>query len=122
MINFLKQIFTWWNSQTIGTFIHTLFKGKFVGKDEFGNKYFQSANGNRWVIYKNEVQATKIPPEWYSWIHFLKNKKPSQDSKKYFWQIKHSENLTGTDAAYKPKGTITSDSLKDKKKYDSWKP
>ena len=38
MINFFKQIFTWWHSQTIGTFIYTLFTGKLAGKDEFGNK------------------------------------------------------------------------------------
>ena len=37
MTNFLKQIFTWWNRQTIGTFFYTLFTGKFVGDDEFGN-------------------------------------------------------------------------------------
>ena len=37
----IKQIFTWWNSQTFGTFIYTILFGKFVGKDEFGNKYYQ---------------------------------------------------------------------------------
>ena len=34
----LKIIFTWWNKLTLGTFLKTLFSGKFVGKDEFGNK------------------------------------------------------------------------------------
>ena len=24
----IKQIFTWWNSQTLGTFLYTLFNGK----------------------------------------------------------------------------------------------
>ena len=28
----IKQIFTWWNSQTLGTFLYTIFFGKFVGK------------------------------------------------------------------------------------------
>ena len=37
MISFLKQIFIWWHRQTIGTFIYTLFTGKLVGVDEFGN-------------------------------------------------------------------------------------
>ena len=32
----LKAIFTWWNRQTFGTFLKTLFTGKYVGKDEFG--------------------------------------------------------------------------------------
>ena len=30
------MIFTWWNKLTLGTFLKTLFSGKFVGKDEFG--------------------------------------------------------------------------------------
>ena len=30
-----KIIFTWWNRQTFGTFLKTLFLGKYVGTDEF---------------------------------------------------------------------------------------
>ena len=30
----LKIIFTWWNRQTFGTFLKTLFFGKYVGSDE----------------------------------------------------------------------------------------
>jgi NADH:ubiquinone oxidoreductase subunit len=40
MTGFIKQIVTWWNRQTVGTFIYTFFTGKFVGKDQFGNKYY----------------------------------------------------------------------------------
>ena len=69
MLTPLKEIFTWWNRQTLGTRIYTLFLGKFVGEDAFGNKYYESKNGKRWVIYKNDVEASKIPDEWYSWIH-----------------------------------------------------
>ena len=32
MLTLFKQIFTWWNHQTLGTRLHTFFKGKFVGK------------------------------------------------------------------------------------------
>ena len=28
----------------------------------------------RWVIYKEEIDASKISADWYSWIHFMKNK------------------------------------------------
>ena len=38
----LKIIFTWWNKQTFGTFLKTLFTGILVGKDEFGNKYYKN--------------------------------------------------------------------------------
>ena len=121
MTNLLKQIFTWWYKQTVGTFIYTLFLGKFVGSDEFGNKYYTNSKGNRWVIYSSQVEASKIPPEWHSWIHFLIEKIPQKDSKKFFWQKKHSENLTGTAKAYKPEGLLSSDSEKNMKKYDTWK-
>ena len=42
MLTVLKQIFVWWNQQTLGTRIYTFLNGKFVGKDEFGNKYFEN--------------------------------------------------------------------------------
>jgi len=120
MINIFKQIFTWWNRQTLGTFIYTLFSGKFVGEDEFGNKYYTNKKGKRWVIYKNEVEASKIPPEWHLWIHFMKKQKPEKDMKKFSWQKKHSENLTGTNKAYKPDGSLTVESKKNIKQYDTW--
>ena len=42
MLTFLKKIFVWWNQETIGTKLNTFFFGKFVGKDEFGNKYYEN--------------------------------------------------------------------------------
>ena len=42
MLTFLKQIFIWWNQQTLATRIQTIFFGKFVGVDNFGNKYYES--------------------------------------------------------------------------------
>ena len=74
MLTFIKQIFTWWNHQTLGTRIYTLIFGKFKGTDYYGNKYYQNKSGKRWIIYNGEVDATKIPNEWYSWIHYLNNK------------------------------------------------
>ena len=122
MINFLKQIFTWWHRQTVGTFIYTLFTGKFVGRDQFGNKYYSNSKGRRWVIYKNNIESSKIPPEWHSWIHFLVLNKPSDNSKKFSWQKQHEENLTGTKKAYKPEGSLASNLKTNMKKYETWKP
>ena len=121
MINFLKLIFTWWNRQTLGTFIYTLFLGKYVGSDEFGNKYYSNSEGKRWVIYKNNVESTKISSEWYLWIHFLEINKPSENINKFSWQKKHRENLTGTKEAHKPEGSLSSNSKKNIKKYETWK-
>ena len=121
MINLLKQIFTWWHKQTLGTFIYTLFFGKFIGFDQFGNKYYSNSKGKRWVIYKDEIESTKIPPEWHAWIHFSVLKTPSQNPKKFIWQKEHEENLTGTDKAYNPDGSLKFNQKQIIKKYESWK-
>jgi len=121
MINFLKQIFTWWHKQTVGTFIYTLFTGKFEGSDQFGNKYYSNSKGKRWLIYKNNIESTKIPPEWHAWIHFLTKKIPSDNLRRFSWQKKHEENLTGTKKAYKPEGSLTNEERKNVKKYEVWK-
>ena len=118
MLTFFKQIFTWWNHQTLGTRIYTLCFGKYKGNDYFGNKYYQSKSGRRWVIYNGEVDATKIPNEWYSWIHYLNNKiENTQNIKKYKWQKKNIPNRTGTSKAFHP----NKDNKNEYKKYKTWK-
>ena len=118
MLTFIKQIFVWWNQQTLGTRIYTFFFGKFKGKDDFGNKYYESKNGRRWVIYKDEIDATKISNKWYSWMHFTKNKlENNHDFEKYSWQKPHQENTTGTNKSYHP----NKKNNEENKKYKSWK-
>ena len=118
MLTFIKQIFTWWNHQTLGTRIYTLIFGKFKGTDYYGNKYYQNKSGKRWIIYNGEVDATKIPNEWYSWMHYLSNKiEHNQELKKFSWQKQSEPNRTGTTKAYHP----NKDSKNDYKKYKSWK-
>ena len=118
MLTFIKQILTWWNHQTIGTRLFTFFFGKFVGEDEFGNKYYENKKRKkRWVIYNGEIEATKIPVEWYSWMHFIKNKvEETHQFKKYDWQKNHLSNQTGTLRAYNPQKNKDAT----KKKYKSW--
>ena len=119
MFTILKKIFTWWNRDTFGTRLKTIFFGKFVGTDSQGNKYYENRSGKRWVIYSDEIDATKIPVEWYSWMHFTPNRiEQNHVFKKYNWQKPHQSNLTGTEAAYYPNKN------KDNainKKYKSWK-
>ena len=50
MLTLIKETFTWWNRQTIGTRIFTFFFGKLIGEDDLGNKYYESKNKKRWVI------------------------------------------------------------------------
>ncbi len=116
----LKILFTWWNSQTFGTFLKTLFFGIYVGKDKFGNKYYKNKKNERWVVYKKEVEATKINSDWYLWMHHTIDKIPTDnDTKnKYKWQKDHVENKTGSIDRYKP---IKIKKNHNKKKYESWK-
>ena len=114
-----KLIFTWWNRQTFGTFLKTLFFGKYVGSDEHGNKYYQSKKNERWIIYKDNIEATKITSVWYLWMHHTIDKIPnSKKEVKYLWQKKHLENQTGTNNSYKPVKIRKNDI---KKKYETWK-
>ena len=118
MLTVLKKIFTWWNQDTFGTRLKTIFFGKFVGNDELGNKYYESKSGKRWVIYIGSVDASKIPVEWYSWIHFTPNRiENDHNFNKYNWQKPHQPNLTGTEEAYYPNKNKNGI----KKKYSSWK-
>ena len=114
----MKIFFTWWYKQTFGTFLKTLFFGKLVGKDEFGNKYYKSKRDERWVIYSNNIEATKITSDWFLWMHHTIDKIPDKNDKKYIWQKKHMENKTGTENSYKSV-KIKKDQIK--KRYESWK-
>ena len=118
MLTLFKKLFIWWNQETFGTKLKTIFFGKLAGKDSFGNKYYESKSGKRWIIYIDEVDASKIPSEWYSWIHFTNNNiENKHDLKKYEWQKSHLPNQTGTENAYHP--NKNNDEIK--KKYTSWK-
>ncbi len=118
----ITEIFTWWNRQTLGTRIWSYFNGYFEGEDNHGNRYFSNKDGTRrWVIYKDQVEATTVTPEWNNWLRFTSIKKPV-DGEKYDWQIDHKQNLTGTENAFSPQ---THSNIRDRKKkvdYDRWFP
>ena len=92
----------------LGTWLYTKFKGKFVGKDGFGNVYYRSAKlraGNReerWVIFSGDAEASKVPPEWHSWFHHTTD--APIDGGTRAWQKPHLPNVTGTEDAYYPPG------------------
>ena len=113
-----KTIFTWWNKQTFGTLLKTIFFGKYVGKDEHGNKYYKNKLDERWIIYSGTIEATKITSDWFLWMHHTIDKIPDNSKEKYIWQKKHLENKTGTKDSYKPIKIKKNSTIK---KYETWK-
>ena len=100
----LKFLFTWWNGNTVGTKLYTFLNGSKVGEDYFGNSYYENGNKkNRWCIYANQSDASKISPEGNSWLRFMTDICPRDDTTTYGWQKPFMGNLTGHDNAYKPK-------------------
>ena len=98
----LKIIFTWWNKQTFGTFLKTLFFGKYVGSDDYGNKYYQSKKNERWVIYSKNIEATKITSDWYLWMHHTIDKIPDLLKKKIFMAKKTFRKSNWNNNSFKP--------------------
>ena len=101
----LREIFTWWNGQTIGTRIWSYFNGVLVGTDDQGNKYYKNKNDTkRWVIYNSIIESTLVNPEWNNWLRYTSLSEPSE-FEKHEWQIDHLPNLTGTNSAYDPENS-----------------
>ena len=116
---------------TFGTSIYTWLCGNFVGADEFGNKYycnsknFESESAKRWVMYNGEIEASKIPPHWNSWLQKTTNIPPNDYVHQYKWQKNHLPNMTGTSKSYLPNSHPLSNSYdteKMKTDYEKWKP
>ena len=110
-MQFLKTFFVWWHSRTFGTALTTFLRGRLVGADAQGNRYYEdkkgaSVNGThprRWVIYNGDVEASRVPPEWHGWLHYTVNETPIENPpRKQAWQKPHQVNLTGTTGAHKP--------------------
>jgi NADH:ubiquinone oxidoreductase subunit len=114
IMSLLEQLFTWWNSETIGTRFWTWRKGEFVGQDEFGNRYYRapskipaSIREHRWVIYKGYAEASAIPQGWHGWMHYRTDTPPAKGGyRPRDWEKPHEANPTGTAQAYRPPGSI----------------
>jgi len=116
---------------TIGTRLFTWFRGALVGTDAAGNRYFRDkrsrpgARERRWVLYNGKPEATRVPPEWHSWLHHTTDGVPPADGgPRQPWQKPHVENLTGTDAAYRPPGHVLRGGKRERATgdYEPWRP
>ena len=119
----LKQLFTWWNSQTLGTRIYTWRKGKYVGTDDIGNRYYQcNHDSRRWVIYEGECEASRVSAEWHGWLHHTIDYPPlDKPVARKFWEKPHNSNRTGSELAYHPLGTDKTKNIVIKD-YEPWSP
>ncbi|MCC2097897.1 MAG: NADH:ubiquinone oxidoreductase subunit NDUFA12, partial [Hyphomicrobiales bacterium] len=133
-MTWLLQFFTWWSGQTLGTRFHTWRKGERVGEDEQGNIYYRTRGGakdpvlgfeRRWVIYKGESEASKVPPGWYGWLHHQTDVSPASDNyQPREWELPHQPNMTGTPAAYRPQGSTMASGVRPAATgdYQAWTP
>ncbi len=117
-----KQLFIWWSGQTIGTMFYTWRNGNFVGKDDSGNSFFQSSDcKKRWVIYNDEIEASKVSAEWHGWLHHTFKEPPVEKPLiRKTWEREHIPNYTGTHSAYHPRRT--QNSVKTITDYEAWRP
>lgn len=113
---------------SLGTLLYTRFKGALKGEDQFGNKYYVEKNppegrrAKRWVVFKGEVEASKVPSEWHSWLHYTTDE-PIEQARRD-WQQPHAPNLTGTPYAYRPPGSDYRGGRRDHATgdYEAWTP
>lgn len=128
----LGEIFCWWGGNTWGTRLFTWRKGKLVGEDEFGNRYYVQRKGNgplgvpaRWVVYPSLSEASQVPPDWHGWLHHTVDEPPTTANyQPRPWQRPHQMNLTGTASAYRPQGSIIGarSRAKTTSDYKPWRP
>ena len=117
---------------TVQIAIFTKLRGKFVGKDSFGNKYYAipprkgDKHERRVVQYAGKPEASDIPPRWHGWMHHQTDVIPGQGEESFEqpWQKEHVPNLTGTEHAYRPPGHTTMGGKRDAATgdYEAWSP
>ena len=96
---------------TLGTLLHTWLHGVLVGTDEFGNRYYRGRGAKlhgrerRWVYFKGEADASRVPPEWHAWLHHTSDAPLTERAAQPRpWQKPHQPNATGSANAYRPPG------------------
>jgi NADH:ubiquinone oxidoreductase subunit len=113
----------------LGTHITTLLTGRAVGRDAFGNRYYQARKAvggrtRRWVVYAGAPEASKVPPEWHAWLHYTHDTPLTGGQYAKPWQQPHQPNATATPAAYYPPGSQMAGGRRAAATgdYEPWKP
>ncbi len=102
------NLFTWWSGRTFGTWLHTLRRGREVGRDLAGNIYYTDAkSGKRWVIYAIDNDSSRVPPEWHLWLHKTSDLTPDEAGLPVnSWEKPWRPNPTGTAFVEVPSGAL----------------
>lgn len=124
IFNTLLSAVTWWNGQTLNTRLWSWRHGQKVGEDTQGNQFYRNADDSRrWVMFNGEIEATRISPDWHGWLHRTWDEPPTDAPlARKSWEKPHQENLTGTQLAYAPAGSIRRENPKDRRDYEAWTP
>jgi NADH:ubiquinone oxidoreductase subunit len=127
-----SEIFSWWGGNTWSNRLYTSLRGKLVGTDAAGNRYYVQRKGigplgmpRRWVIYSNGAEASQITPDWHGWMHYTVDTPPTeQNYQPRPWQKPHRMNMTGTAQADRPRGSILATGRRPKATgdYKPWRP
>jgi NADH:ubiquinone oxidoreductase subunit len=126
-MGWLANAFTWWNGASWGTSIITRRYGREVGRDEFGNLYFQHKDNpaRRWVIYAGANDGSRVPPGWQSWLRGTIDDMPDKalPPRRKFEQAPVA-NLTGSDLAWRPSGSLKAQGVRPATTgdYSAWTP
>ena len=125
-MSFIRMLYAWWHNATLGTLWTTWTTGAAIGTDKFGNRYYEARkSGRRWVIYAGTVEASRVPPDWHGWLHHTFADPPTvAPFKEKAWEKDHQPNLTGTDGAYRPDGSLLAAGKRPRATgdYEAWKP
>lgn len=114
---------------SLGTLLYTWAKGRLVGTDTGGNRYYiersapKNQRAKRWVVFSGPVEASTVPPEWHAWLHHTTDK-PLTDMPRQAWQKAHEPNHTGTNGAYLPPGHDLKGGKRERAAgdYEAWQP
>lgn len=94
-----------WLIRNPGLYFLTMFKGRFIGRDDVGNQYYERPGKpytHRWVVYGGASDPTSVPPAWHAWLHHITDEPLAGPM--HSWQRPHRPNMTGTAESYRPSG------------------
>lgn len=123
-MRFILSLLTWYHGETIGTRLFTWRKGVKVGEDAQGNMFYHNRDDSRrWVIFNGEPEGSRVSPEWHGWLHRTFDNCPAEAPLAHkTWEKPHQDNMTGTERAYAPAGSLRNAKPAERRDYEAWQP